>query len=334
MPRVDVIIPNYNHALFLEKRIRSVLDQTFQDLDVILLDDASTDNSREVIAQFANDPRVRVILNDTNSGNVFKQWNKGLKEARGDYVWIAESDDVADTRFLEELVGRLESHPKAGLAYCQTCLIDEADNRLGIVESNRPGLDPDHWKSDYFNDGRRELSDHLVLSCTIINASSVIMRRAVAERLGLVDENWRVAGDYYFWARMLGESDIAFVAQPLNFLRTHVGSVSDGARKSGVVVEETYRVVSYIADHVSIAPEALERARALRFNSWICYNEDSPFPVARHKAIYAIARRFDPHINRRILTYLPLFPLRYVGRRIKRLVSQRLHRTTIQGATP
>ena len=97
MPTVSVIVPNYNHARYLRQRIESVLGQTYQDFEVILLDDCSTDESRSVLGEYAKDPRVRIEFNEKNSGSTFKQWNKGVRLARGEYIWIAESDDYADT---------------------------------------------------------------------------------------------------------------------------------------------------------------------------------------------------------------------------------------------
>src|SRR5580698_2020180 len=117
MPTVSVIIPNYNHARFLRRRIDSVLSQTFQDFEVILLDDCSTDESRSILALYSADPRVRIEFNETNSGSTFKQWNKGVRLARGKYVWIAESDDYADARLLERLVAVLDNQPEATFAY-------------------------------------------------------------------------------------------------------------------------------------------------------------------------------------------------------------------------
>ncbi|RYE13814.1 MAG: glycosyltransferase family 2 protein, partial [Sphingobacteriaceae bacterium] len=103
-PKVSVIIPNYNHARYLPQRIESVIHQTFQDIEVILMDDCSLDTSRTIIAQYAaQDNRIRVILNEQNSGSTFKQWNKGIALAKGEYVWIAESDDYAELDFLETL---------------------------------------------------------------------------------------------------------------------------------------------------------------------------------------------------------------------------------------
>src|SRR5215467_16170811 len=120
MPKVSIVVPNYNHARFLPQRLDSILGQTFQDFELILLDDCSTDDSRSVLSQHGRDPRVRIEFNEVNSKNPFKQWNKGVGLARGEYVWIAESDDYADERFLEKLVARLDAEPRAAFAYCRS----------------------------------------------------------------------------------------------------------------------------------------------------------------------------------------------------------------------
>lgn len=96
-PKISVIVPNYNHAKFLPRRIKSILGQSFNDMEIIILDDCSTDSSREIISQFAQqDTRITTYYNKSNSGSPFKQWQKGIKLARGEYIWIAESDDFAD----------------------------------------------------------------------------------------------------------------------------------------------------------------------------------------------------------------------------------------------
>src|ERR1700752_894581 len=107
MPKVSVVVPNYNHARFLQKRIESILRQSYQDFELILLDDCSTDDSQAILSQYAGDARVRLEFNPVNSGSTFKQWNKGVGLARGKYVWIAESDDYAAKMLLGRIrVGR------------------------------------------------------------------------------------------------------------------------------------------------------------------------------------------------------------------------------------
>ena len=104
-PLVSVIIPNYNHARFLDARIQSVLDQEYPNFEVIILDDNSIDNSLEIISKYKNHSRVREILvNKENSGSPFIQWGKGIQLAKGHYIWIAESDDYCEKSFLIKLV--------------------------------------------------------------------------------------------------------------------------------------------------------------------------------------------------------------------------------------
>lgn len=99
---VSIIIPNYNHALFLKQRIESVLNQTFQDFEVIILDDCSTDYSRDIIELYRGHPKVKeIVYNTQNSASPFIQWGKGIDLAEGDYIWIAESDNIVDTKFLQ-----------------------------------------------------------------------------------------------------------------------------------------------------------------------------------------------------------------------------------------
>src|SRR3954470_8154701 len=102
---ISVIVPNYNHSRYLKKRIESILNQTFQNFEIILLDDCSTDKSREIIEQYRNHPKVsHIIINERNSGSTFRQWDKGLQYAKCDWIWIAESDDFSDKYFLSTMV--------------------------------------------------------------------------------------------------------------------------------------------------------------------------------------------------------------------------------------
>ena len=129
VPIVSVVVPNYNHSRFLRRRIDTILSQTFQNFELILLDDCSTDDSRSILSSYAGDSRVTIEFNKTNSGSTFKQWNKGVRLARGKYVWIAESDDYADERLLERLVTRLEENPSSVLCYCRSWRVS-ADGEL------------------------------------------------------------------------------------------------------------------------------------------------------------------------------------------------------------
>jgi len=241
VPKVTVIIPNYNHALHLPKRIESVLQQTLRDLDVLILDDCSTDNSRDIIEQYAlQDSRIRTIFNNQNSGSTFKQWNLGFEHARGEYLWIAESDDYADVHFLETLVGRLEADPSIGLAYCGSWNVDDGGHVTDDHKDFYYELDGKLWKSDFVAEGNRLVQRFMSYRCIIPNASAVVFRHRLAQRLGKANEQMRLSGDWLYWAKMLSLSRVAFVAEQLNYFRQHGNNVRSRSALSGLsLVEET-----------------------------------------------------------------------------------------------
>src|SRR5581483_5210928 len=195
-PKVSVVVPSYNHGRYLAARLDSVLGQTFPDFEVIFLDDASPDGSRAVFERYRGHPKVRAAFNDVNSGCVFRQWNKGVRLARGEYVWLAESDDVADPRFLEVLVGLLDANPSAGLAYCKSLSIDEAGAVLGEVDPWTRPLDPGRWDRDFTATGIDECRRYLSHRNTIPNASAVLVRKSMYEAVGCATERMRMLGDW------------------------------------------------------------------------------------------------------------------------------------------
>src|ERR1700757_4566906 len=145
MAKVSVIVPNYNHARFLRQRLDTILAQSFQDFELILLDDCSTDESRTILEEYARDPRVQLELNEVNSGSPFKQWNKGVRLAKGKYVWIAESDDYADPRLLERLVAILDGDPAVAFANCRSWRVTDSDQQDGFADFYLTYLDVSRW---------------------------------------------------------------------------------------------------------------------------------------------------------------------------------------------
>jgi glycosyltransferase involved in cell wall biosynthesis len=243
-PKVSVIVPNYNHCRYLSQRLDSILDQSFRDFELLILDDASTDPSHSVLSGYYAKPEVRILVNSRNSGSAFHQWDHGITLARGQYVWIAESDDSADPRFLEILVPLLDSDPSLGLAYCQSCLVDKQGEVVGSSLSWTEDLDADRWKSDYRNIGIDELRQYLIAKNTIPNASAVLSRRTILLQTRPIDASFRLCGDWLHWGKMLLVSNIAYVAQALNYWR--IGSSNSRHAISGVLEwEEGARVLTY-----------------------------------------------------------------------------------------
>ena len=261
MPNVSILVPNYDYARFLEQRLGSIERQTYRDFEVILLDDASTDDSVQILKRFAREHHCQLVCNEHNSGNAFKQWNKGLNLATGQYVWIAEADDYADERFLETLVGRLEQNPECGLAYCNSSAVDASGHIIDLVRPTMYDVDLTRWQRDFVGSGREECIRYLIRENTIQNASAVVFKRGLCDVVGGADESLQLASDWKFWASMLCVSDLAFVAAPLNYFRTHGSSVRAKTR-TWMQITEGLQVMKYIVDRLDVPRDALEDLHA------------------------------------------------------------------------
>ncbi|RZK26908.1 MAG: glycosyltransferase family 2 protein, partial [Flavobacterium sp.] len=237
MPKVSVIVPNYNHANYLTDRIESILNQTYQDFEIILLDDCSSDKSLNILNFYKDNPKVtNVIFNDENSGSTFKQWKKGIDIAAGAYIWIAESDDWCEPTLLETLVAGIETDEKCVISYCQSYCVD--DHGKIIFQSN-------HTKLSELVDGREFIKKYMATSVSIFNASMALWRK---NRFSLISESqllsFNFCGDWYFWIHLAAMGKVHISAKLLNYFRKHGNDVSGRSYKSGLNFIEELRIVN------------------------------------------------------------------------------------------
>ncbi|MFZ4639298.1 MAG: glycosyltransferase family 2 protein [Nodosilinea sp.] len=227
MPLVSVIIPNYNHARFLKERIDSIINQTFSDFELILLDDASTDDSKTILESYRDNSKLaKLIINSQNSGNTFRQWDLGIKTAQGEYILLAESDDVAHPQLLEKLVEKFREDPQLVLAYTQSNRMNAEGELTGSWLTHTKDLEfSEKWENDYINDGLSEIKSSLIFKNTIPNASAVLFKKEAYFQCGGVDLEVLKCGDWFLWIKLLLTGKIAFIATPLNNFRYHSGSV-------------------------------------------------------------------------------------------------------------
>lgn len=232
VPRVTVVVPNYNYGRYIEDRLQSVLAQDFPIYEIIVLDDRSTDDSLERIRAFAArcERPIRIVPNAVNSGNVFRQWIKGLDLAQGDYVWIAEADDLAEPDFLSTAMRGFEK-PGTVLSYTDSAQIDENGTPLAAnYRYYTDKISPTHWAQNYCRDGAEEISEVLYLKNTIPNASGVVMAagalKSVLTEHRAELESVRFVGDWLVYLWLLERGGIAFNTASKNIHRRHQNSVT------------------------------------------------------------------------------------------------------------
>jgi glycosyltransferase involved in cell wall biosynthesis len=257
MPEVSVIIPNYNHARFLQQRIDSVLAQTFGDFELIILDDVSTDNSREVIEQYRQHPAVQhIVYNTANSGSPFSQWEKGLQLAKGNWIWIAESDDFADERFLEVLLHNARSGVNIGISFCSSHWID--DNGI-------KGKELDYHKQSFTRNGIEEVRDTVSNVCPVQNVSSALIRKDLALKHIRGLHHYKSCGDWIFYTRLLHDADIVYTYENrLNYFRFYHNNITSNAFKTGYWVCEGIDVLLNIRfDVIRFTPRQVKQLLGL-----------------------------------------------------------------------
>lgn len=246
VPVVSIIVPNYNHCKFLEQRLASIFNQTYQAFEVIILDDCSADSSLDIIERYRSNPKVsNIIYNEVNSGSPFKQWYKGIQLAKGEYVWIAESDDTCEPCFLETLIGAISSSNKCVLAYCDTIDINENGEIISIPKLPRKAV---------LHNGRSFIVKDLLLGNTVYNASCAVFKRATALQISKEWLNSRGAGDYFLWTFLACNGKVCSSNQPLTYRRIHDTNVTHKADSSGSNLTDERKIVDYIYSkyHISI----------------------------------------------------------------------------------
>jgi glycosyltransferase involved in cell wall biosynthesis len=275
---VSVIVPNYNHARFLAQRLDTVFAQTFRDFEVIALDDCSSDDSRQVLQDYAAKAPMKLVFNEANSGSPFIQWQRGAIAATGKYIWIAESDDYAAPTLLERLVPILESSPEVGLVYCQSNHVSAEGEIKGSCEVWNQAIHPTRWSADYKNSGVDELARYLIVHNTIPNASAVLCRRAVFLDAVRGAVTRRLTGDWWTWSHMLLQSDIAFVADPLNFFRMHGHSVRATTKVAASCAEE-FAFKADVCSRLKVPMSVRSRAFDTAYAKWWLSIRDFRKPV-------------------------------------------------------
>lgn len=271
-PKVSVIVPNYNHAPYLEERLRSIFGQSYLPYEILFLDDASSDASVEAARRLGEESPVpfRLVVNEANSGSTFRQWLRGIDLATGDLVWIAESDDSCRPELLERLVAEFRD-PGVMLAFCQSSVIGPdgrryAEDYLFATED----LAPTRWRSHYVAPGAEEVEIALSQRNTIPNASAVVFRRAaeLEEREDL--ERLRLGGDWLFYAMRIRRGKIAFVPEPLNAHRHHERTVRHAFERAVLLFEEQLAVKARIFESFPVSASAISGSVA---RSLVEYND-------------------------------------------------------------
>jgi ADP-heptose:LPS heptosyltransferase/glycosyltransferase involved in cell wall biosynthesis len=237
---LSVLIPTYNYARYLPETIESVLAQDFTDFEILISDDASTDDSAAVIRRYAaKDPRIRCQLHPANIGMV-ANWNWCLQQARGDYVKYLFGDDCLASRFaLGRMVAMLDANPRAILAASARLVLDENAEITGLWdEIHQPGV----------HHGPQVVARCLRANRNLVGEPSAVMFRRGGASRGF-NPLLRQIVDLEMWFHLLLQGDLVYSPEPLCVFRRHNSQQTAVNRESGVGDLEMIQVLTqYLAD--------------------------------------------------------------------------------------
>lgn len=248
--KVSVIIPTYNGAPYIAEALASVCAQTFNDLEIVVLDDGSTDHTLQIVAQ-CHDPRLRIIRNSARLG-LAGNWNAGIAQSQGEYILILHQDDRLAPTMLATRVKQLDENPRAGFAYGAYRLIDSAGQTLQIAQP---------FAVDHVWDGAEEFKHHIRKN--YVQCPTIVVRRACYESLGGFNPQLKYALDWEMWLRIESHGyQVTYSAQVLSDWRLHAVSATRVlANEPDLHIQDELAALDCVFEHI---PDEYAELRLLR----------------------------------------------------------------------
>ena len=197
-PKVSILLPNLNNRAYLDQRIATIQDQTFSDWELIIVDNYSEDGAWELFQRYAKDDE-RIKISQAPKAGMYANWNNCIRLAKGEYVYIATSDDTMSHNLIEEMVIALEEHSECDLAHCNLEIIDENGERHPSHNWDRYRIvryfgERIHQKHIRFAPHDGVL--HFLGGTVYISITQLLIRKRIFENIGLFLENYGSIADF------------------------------------------------------------------------------------------------------------------------------------------
>lgn len=250
-PLISFVVPCYKLAHLLPQCINSILAQTYQNFEVLIMDNCSPDDTAGVAASFG-DPRVKHIRNEINIGHV-RNFNKGITMAAGKYVWLVSADDWLRTSdILGRYVGVMERNPGVGYIFCRAVEM-QGSKEVGVAQWTSCGEKDRIWN------GRNFLTR--LIGRNFIVMSSTMVRKDCFDKVGLFPLDMPYACDWYLWCVLALHYQVAYLADAMVFVRIHEQSLSTAFSQgpTPICVVDELNVLSRVARQVELVGVASQR---------------------------------------------------------------------------
>ncbi len=310
-PRVSIIVPSFNHAEYLRQRLDSVYGQTYPNVEVILLDDCSSDESVEILKEYAAryPDKTTCHFRKTNSGGVFNQWKKGIELATGELLWIAESDDYCSENFLQELVCCFQNEA-VKLAFARTDFV-RGMPPAPIWNSTEylQDLGLKLWSHPFVRSAHAMVRSGWAVKNIVPNVSGAIFRHP--GRLALFDDplwlSLRLCGDWMFYLSIIRGGLVAYSPYAINYYRQHRLNTSAEAQNEDIYYREFEVMARHIARLYHVERTDLQRQEQALYQHW-CSRRGAD-RASEFKANYSLDRIWPASNERRPNVVMAVYAL-------------------------
>ena len=269
-PLVSVIVPNYNHAAFLRDRLASIFDQTYRNIEIILLDDHSSDDSVAVLDELAaaSPFPVKKAYNQINSGNVFAQWERGFTLVEGELVWICESDDTCEPDTLEHLVPKFVDR-SVMLAFGRIQFCDAEGRIFSGLDNYREKAEPGIWARPITRHASEWFGGAFGRNNVIANVGGCLIRKQTLSP-AIWDEarTYRICGDWYLYIQLAAGGCIAFDPRAVTYFRQHGRNTSASNFDKLYYYKEHGRILECLEKNWALPVQTREGFLAALSHSW------------------------------------------------------------------
>lgn len=234
-PLISVVFTSYNHKEYLKQALDSLVNQTYQNLEIIIIDDCSTDGSQEILKEYQHLQNINLKLSDVNSGSYVNSSNLGASLATGEFILFAQCDDYAVPNQIEKLLGPFYNNINIGVVYSKSNLVDDHGTYLQDDLQGRELAFKNHIKKSPIINGN-EMRKFLSFSCVIPNLSAALIKNSLFKEVGLSNQ-FLVVADWELWLNFSEKTDFYYLNEPLNNFRQHATTIRSKIKIKTQIVE-------------------------------------------------------------------------------------------------
>lgn len=319
MPKISVVFTSYNHREYLEEALEGIINQSFKDFELIIIDDCSTDGSQDILKNYVVDPRVKLFLLEKNTGSYVYSSNLGASKASAEYIIFAQCDDYAEKTQLDKLFRFSQIYPQIGVIFSSSEFVDKKGRSLGSDFNSREKRFKRHCCKDTIIPGSL-MSKFLLHSCVIPNLSAALIKRSLFEKLKGLSPNYFVLADWDFWLKMSLECDFFYIRECLNNFRQHETTIRETIklkRQINELFEMYYCFFSLSKIHFLKQIKSEFRITSI----WISYFWNDKITWLKSMIpLFSIAFKYKSYLPIILLINLLLYPFTVINILVKKMI--------------